>query len=182
MPKLLQDPKKKMLLEVERLLAQGGYTAVTVRAVAQGCAVGVGTVYNYFPSKEALLAEYLLTDWRQCIAAIEEVRSRTQAPEPVARCIHSELLRFTGSHKAIFQAEGAKGVFAGSFSQYHSLLRSQLAAPLRPFCSGDFAAEFLAEALLTWTVAGKEFCEIWDMLYPLTASSNRKGENHHVQL
>ncbi len=165
MPKILNEPQKKMLREVERLLAQGGYNAVTVRAVAQGCGVGVGTVYNYFSSKEALLAQLLLEDWMGCIAAIEAAGGG--GPEPVARCIYDQLLLFVGRHTALFRDEGAKGSFAGSFSQYHSLLRSQLAAPLGPFCETDFAAEFAAEALLTWTMAGKEFHPIWELLHPI---------------
>ncbi len=171
MPKILTDPKKKMLQETERLLAQGGYSAVTVRAVAVGCGVGVGTVYNYFPSKEAMLAELLLEDWRLCIAAIEAVSSQAASPEPVAHSIYSQLTDFSRKHMAVFGDEAARGSFAGSFSQYHSLLRSQLAKPLRSFCGSDFAAEFVAEALLTWTVAGKQFSEIWDMLCPLVKPS-----------
>ncbi len=167
MPKILSDPKQNMLSEVERLLNQGGYNAVTIRAVATGCGVGVGTVYNYFPSKEALIAEYLLTDWRTCIANIHAISAGADNAQPVAQAVHAQLLRFTGSHMAIFQAKAAHGSFAGSFSQYHGLLRSQLAAPLRRFCESDFAAEFVAEALLTWTVAGKEFCEIWGLLRPI---------------
>ncbi len=166
MPKILTDPQKNMLLEVERLLCQGGCCAVTVRAVAQGCGVGVGTVYNYFPSKEALLAEYLLADWRQCIAAIETVSRTVGNAEPVARCIYDQLLAYADSHKTVFQDTSARGVFAGSFSQYHGLLRSQLAAPLRRFCGSDFAAQYAAEALLTWSMAGVDFCEIWGLLCP----------------
>ncbi len=169
MPKILEDPRKHMLDEVERLVEEGGYTAVTVRAVASGCGVGVGTVYNYFPSKDALLAEYLLDDWRACIAAIEAVR--TDDPEPVAACIHSRTSAFCKRHRRIFDDENARGTFAGSFSRYHALLRSQLSAPLRRFCASDFAAEFVTEALLTWTVAGKEFREIWGMLRPLLDST-----------
>ncbi len=164
MPKILSDPQKNMLSQVERLLHQGGYGAVTVRAVAQGCGVGVGTVYNYFPSKEALIAQYLLADWRLRIAAIEVAAAASQTAEPVARCIYSQLLHFTGSHQAVFRDESARGAFAGSFGQYHALLRSQLAAPLRGYCESDFACQFAAEALLTWTLAGKEFTEIWDLL------------------
>ncbi len=155
-----------MLQEVGRLLAQDGCSAVTVRAVALGCGVGVGTVYNYFPSKEALLAEYLLTDWRQCIAVIETSSATSHSAEPVAQCIYDQLLRYADSHKAIFQDASARTLFAGSFSQYHGMLRSQLAMPLERFCKNGFAAEFAAEALLTWTMAGKTFAEIWDLLTP----------------
>ncbi len=167
MPKILNDVKKSLLEEMERLLQQDGYGAVTIRAVAAGCGLAVGTVYNYFPSKEAMLAEYLLEDWRGCIAAITQAGSDAKTPEPVARCIYDQLISFCRSHEAIFRSEAARSAFSGSFSQYHGLLRSQLAAPLRPFCSSDFAAEFLAEALLTWTMAGTPFCTLWDMIRPL---------------
>ncbi len=167
MPKILNDPKNSMLAEVEKLLAQGGFSAVTVRAVAQGCGVGVGTVYNYFPSKEALLAEYLLEDWRKCIASVSAAAAKAQDAEPVARSIYDALVHYAGSHMTIFGDKAAAQSFAGSFSQYHGLLRSQLAAPMKPFFQSDFAAEFAAEALLTWSMAGKEFCEIWGLLRPI---------------
>ncbi len=167
MPKILTDPRKNILLEVEKLLSQGGCSAITVRSVAARCGVGVGTVYNYFPSKEALLAEYLLADWRQCIAAIDAASQTEKSAEPVARCIYDQLFQYAHGHMAVFGDEAARSAFTGSFSQYHSLLRSQLAAPLQPFCQSEFAAEFLAEALLTWTMAGKAFHEIWGMLCPL---------------
>ncbi len=166
MPKILTDLKENILREVERLLLQGGYSAVTVRSVAQGCGVGVGTVYNYFPSKEAMLAEYLLEDWKACVAAIEAVSREAVEARPVAQSIYDQLLRYAQSHTSVFLDEAARSTFAGSFSQYHALLRSQLAAPLRRFCGSDFAADFAAEALLTWSMAGKPFCDIWGMIRP----------------
>ncbi len=174
MPKILSDPKARMLQEVQRLLTQEGYCAVTIRAVAVGCGLAVGTVYNYFPSKEALLAEYLLIDWRQCIASIQSVSETAATAEPVARCICDELGRFSRSHAAIFREEAARGAFVGSFGQYHALLRSQLAAPLEPFFGGSFPAQFAAESLLTWTMAGKEFREIWDLLGPIANTEKPK--------
>ena len=57
--------------------------------------------------------------------------------------------------------------FAGSFSRYHGMLRMQLAQPLEKFCKSGFAAEFIAEALLTWTMAGKSFDEIYGMIEKL---------------
>ncbi len=164
MPKILNNLKENLLAEAHRLLQEGGYGAVTIRAVASGCGVGVRTVYNYFPSKEAMLAEYLLTDWRKCIAAIAQT---TGGPEAVARCMYDQLLQFARDHMSIFGDAGAQGAFAGSFTQYHTLLRSQLTAPLQPFFDSSFAAEFAAEALLTWSMAGKAFHEIWGMLCPL---------------
>ena len=68
---------------------------------------------------------------------------------------------------SLFRDETAKSIFAVSLAKYHQLLRTQLAQPLRRFCSSDFAADFLAEALLTWTMAGKPFEELYSMLEKL---------------
>jgi len=124
----------------------------------------VGTVYNYFPSKDALVASYMLGDWKQCIAEIHSVSENSDSPAPVVRCIYDQLLAYAKRHQAIFRDEAAAASFAGSFSPYHAMLRSQLAAPLRKFCSSDFSADFISEALLTWTMAGKTFDDIYGMI------------------
>lgn len=60
MPKIIENLKDRLLQEAQRQMDQCGYGALTIRGIAKGCGVGVGTVYNYFPSKDALLATYLL--------------------------------------------------------------------------------------------------------------------------
>lgn len=59
MPKILEDPVKRLIAETRRQIREQGYRATTIRSVAKGCGVGVGTVYNYFDSKEQLTAAFL---------------------------------------------------------------------------------------------------------------------------
>lgn len=164
MPKIIENLEARLIEEAQRQIEASGYGALTIRSIASGCGVGVGTVYNYFSSKDELLAVYLLSDWEACVAAVAAASSGSDLPEPVVRCIYDQLLAFTHRHRAIFQDEAAVAGFSGSFSRYHGLLRSQLAAPLEKYCSSPFAAEFIAEALLSWTMAGKTFDEIYGML------------------
>lgn len=49
-----------------RILRRHGWAGVTTRAVALEAGVAVGTLYDYFPSKEALLSGYV----RHCIEAL----------------------------------------------------------------------------------------------------------------
>lgn len=164
MPKIIKNLEQKLLQEAKKQIGESGYSAVTIRSVAAACGVGVGTFYNYFPSKDALIAKYMLEDWRQCITAINAVSTYSDSAEPVMRCIYDQLKCFSVLHQAVFCDSAAAAAFAGSFSKYHDLLRGQIANPLRRFCRSDFTAEFIAEALLTWTVSGKTFDEIYGIV------------------
>ena len=106
----------------------------------------------------------MLSDWNGCVAAINAVSTYSESPAPVARCIYDQLLAYALRHQAIFRDEAAASAFAGSFGRYHAMLRGQLAEPLRKFCRSSFASEFIAEALLTWTMAGKSFDDIYGMI------------------
>ena len=167
MPKIIENLESKLIAEAQKQIEQSGYGSLTIRSVAKACGVGVGTVYNYFPSKDALLATYLLRDWQACIAVIDDVSRQSDSPEPVIRCIFDQLLSYAKRHQAIFRDEAAAANFAGSFSRYHGLLRAQLAAPVRKYCSSDFLAEFIAESLLTWSMSGKFFDEFYGVINKL---------------
>lgn len=164
MPKIIENLENRLLEEARRQIGELGYSGMTVRSVAKGCGVGVGTVYNYFPSKDALLATYMLADWKACMDVIDRASETSDRPEAVVACISSQLCAYAREHESIFRDAGAAANFAGSFSRYHSLLRSQLAKPLEKFCAESFAPEFIAEALLTWTMAGKDWQEIHAMV------------------
>ena len=167
MPKIIENLKDRLIAEAEKQLEESGYGAITIRSVAKACGVGVGTVYNYFPSKEALIATHLLADWKVCVDTITRTAESATDPKSVLQCVYQQLVCFADRHQAIFRDEAAAASFAGSFSQYHDRLRSQLASPLRKFCDSDFTAQFVAESLLTWSMAGKSFDAIYEILKKL---------------
>lgn len=167
MPKIIENLEARLLREAQKQIDESGYSAVTIRSIASACGVGVGTVYNYYPSKDQLLAAYMLEDWKERIVAIQAVSTYSDTPASVVRCICDQLIAYALRHQAVFRDDAASASFAGSFSRYHGMLRGQLALPLRKFCRDDFSAEFIAEALLTWTMAGRSFDEIFGIIEKL---------------
>lgn len=164
MPKIIENLPEKLVSEARRQVEKSGYSALTIRSVAKECGVGVGTVYNYYPSKEALVAAFMLEDWKCCITDIQSCAENAQGREPVLWAIYENLHQFMQRHAVILRDEAAAVGVTGSFGKYHALLRSQLAEPLRRFCRDDFTADFIAEAMLTWTVSGKSFEELNSVL------------------
>ena len=63
MPKIIENIREKLLEEAKRQVSESGYSSMTIRSVATACGVGTGTVYNYFPSKDMLVASFMLEDW-----------------------------------------------------------------------------------------------------------------------
>lgn len=171
MPKIIENLREQLLREAKRQIEEMGYAKTTVRSVASACGVGVGTVYNYFSSKDMLIASFMLEDWHACLAEMNAEPQNT--PEDLLRRVYEALTQFIGKYRALFQDPEATRTFASAFTERHGMLREQLANLLRPACKDanapnkDFLASFLAEALLCWTVAGTPYSELAPILCQL---------------
>ena len=159
MPKIIENLRQTLLEEAKRQIKENGYAKTTIRSVAGACNVGVGTVYNYFESKDMLIATFMLEDWMECLREMKNYS--TDDLRAFLTHFYDALSGFLEKHQDLFQDKEAAKSFSGVFAGRHKQLRSQLAEILRPVCEAsegdqEFLAEFIAEALLTWTVAGKK--------------------------
>jgi len=68
--------RQRVLVAALQLGADGGYDAVQMRDVAASAEVALGTIYRYFPSKDALLAAAMV-EWMEDL----ERRVTTRAPQ-----------------------------------------------------------------------------------------------------
>lgn len=173
MPKIIENIREKLLTEAKRQVLEQGYTAMTIRSVATACGVGTGTVYNYFPSKDVLVANFMLEDWMMCIQTINNGMTEATNSKEALRCMYQELITYKEKYTTLFADENAEASYTASSMQRHHLLREQLAEPIKTWSSKqtktdpDFLAEFVAENMLTWTMQGKEFEQIADVLLQL---------------
>ena len=173
MPKIIENIREKLLEEAKKQVLEQGYSAMTIRSVATACGVGVGTVYNYFPSKDMLVASFMLEDWMLCLQNIEQGQQRAETPRDALYCIYIELQNYKEKFTALFSDENAEASYSASSHQRHGMLRSQLSAPIRKWMikqdkvDGDFLADFIAENMLTWTMADYDFEQIANVLLQL---------------
>jgi AcrR family transcriptional regulator len=87
MPKIVdhEQYRKELLSKCFDLFAQKGYSAITMREIAQGLGVSTGTLYHYFSSKQALFEQLLEEISQQDVAmALAELGGRKPLPQAMA--------------------------------------------------------------------------------------------------
>ncbi|MBQ9759830.1 MAG: TetR/AcrR family transcriptional regulator [Clostridia bacterium] len=163
MPKIIENVREQLLAEAKRQIDKYGYAQTTVRSVASACGLGVGTVYNYFESKEMLIATFVYEEWKQYLAEMH--RLPTDDPHVLLKGIFDSLVRFAAENKKLFSdADAAKLVSVGSSGQRHKMLRLQIADFVRPICESQFCAEFIAESVICWSMEHAEFESVYPLL------------------
>jgi len=102
LPKILVNPREKILKEAYALLKEQGYESFSMRELASRCNIGIGTVYNYFKNKMAIVGELFNDKWKYTIEGIKEIQYKEISFEEKLRFIYYKLEEFLMYHKEIF--------------------------------------------------------------------------------
>jgi AcrR family transcriptional regulator len=80
MPKIVDHDlyRKELLNQAFDLFAEKGYATITMRQIAQGLGVSTGTLYHYFPSKEALFEQVVEEQTQHDILRVTAELEHTQ--------------------------------------------------------------------------------------------------------
>lgn len=92
MPKIVDHDqyRKELLSQCLSAIAEKGYTAITMRQIAQELEVSTGTLYHYFPSKESLFEQLVehITDQDTSEAVLTELSNLPTLSERVSAIFH----------------------------------------------------------------------------------------------
>ena len=64
--------KEDILKTSRKLIQKKGWSAINIRSVAASCGVSVGSIYNYFDSKAALVTATVESIWREIFHCPED--------------------------------------------------------------------------------------------------------------
>lgn len=71
MPKNISNIKEDILLVTRQLLKETGYEELNIRKIAAHCGIATGTLYNYYDSKNKIVAEILTNDWNLMLRRVD---------------------------------------------------------------------------------------------------------------
>jgi AcrR family transcriptional regulator len=101
------------------VLGKHGFHATTTNRIATAAGVSIGTLYHYFPSKEALIEAVVHRMWRRELAALEERASLLfEAPLDVAiRELVGALVALMGEQQQLYMRWYGEASHLGQLGQ-----------------------------------------------------------------
>lgn len=154
MPKIVENVKERIILETRKQIKEVGYSKVTIRSIAKACGIGVGTIYNYFESKDVIIANFMVDDWILCV---NEIKEKISSGSDSIKSCYSGLEEYIKHHQYLFSNSDAYKNYKNISSKWHLMLRNQIAE----FINLDsFLSEFIAESIITWCVQGRNYAEL----------------------
>ena len=154
MPKRIENLRENILACAKKEMLAQGFDALNIRNVARGCGIAVGTVYNYFPSKDMLAAAVMLEDWLVTLGGMREKCAAAGSLTEALRALYDGVTAFSSVYRSVWAGYSFSADARSEFGKRHKLLVRQLADCIRPalerFCAGDTQDMdiFLAENIL----------------------------------
>lgn len=126
MPKLIDDLQRKILNAARKRLFTVGYSGLSLRAVAQDCGIAVGTIYNYFENKDALVAHITAEDWVEVLAEMDRCCENAKSIQDGFVIICRSVRRFADIYREVWGQFARSGQPTGLTPSRHLMLREQL--------------------------------------------------------
>ncbi|MGB4590324.1 MAG: TetR/AcrR family transcriptional regulator [Clostridiaceae bacterium] len=95
MPKLIENLREIILQTAKNNLLSEGYDKLSLREVSRQCNIAVGTIYNYFPSKIALITAIMLEDWRDQKERMQKACDKAENVDAGLESLFANLREFT---------------------------------------------------------------------------------------
>ena len=149
MPKIIAEAREKILAYTKKCLFEQGYQAISIRNVAKECKIAVGTIYNYFPDKDTLIASILLEDW---LLSLQQMNQECSSITDGILQIYQAIQQFANKYHDVFhQASSSMHMIQ---SRHHLLVQQiseKIESLLLQFEHQDklYLANILTECVLT---------------------------------
>ena len=86
-----QERERRIVRAAEKLFARKGYAEVAMEDVAERAGLAVGTIYNYFPSKSALLLAIIRRESESLLARGRKILDDPPRDAVAAACAFTEI-------------------------------------------------------------------------------------------
>ncbi len=127
-----QSTTEEDILKISKTyIVQHGFSSFNIRAITKECGISVGTIYNYFPSKNALLIATVASIWEEIFQPLSDLANFDHFVD-VVKCMYrtiengnSKYSDFFSLHNLHFASDEKKEGIE-MMNQYFSKLKKNL--------------------------------------------------------
>lgn len=73
MSRIIENPKQLILNKAKEILYNEGYSKLNMRTLSKACDIALGTIYNYFPTKQELIIEMMTEYWQNYLDSVQNI-------------------------------------------------------------------------------------------------------------
>ena len=182
MPKIIEGIRDSILTSARNQLRENGYSALSLRGVANECGIAVGTTYNYFNSKEALADAVVMEDWEACLNA-PVIKDPEKCPiEDTIMDLYRSICQFYADYTGLGFTSRRKNVDINLVDKHYDEFASELTKLLKTivrsygYNESESFLHLIAESALTAAspdVDDYEFEKLIDRVLVVTRKKKR---------
>jgi TetR/AcrR family transcriptional regulator, cholesterol catabolism regulator len=152
-----KETYQKILTSAQTLFIQNGYTATSMREIAEASGIGKATIYHHFSDKESII-KVLLEDTQQYMQKILDSISKEQEPRQRIKLAILASMDFLFANADLIQIarrevpearDWVKGDFIGFFKNYMALISDSIRTGIKQDIFREVDPNATARVLMT---------------------------------
>ncbi len=147
MAKIIENVYDSVLKEGKYILLNEGYNKMTLRLVASKCNIATGTIYNYFKSKDELVATIMLEDWKKLLENTSPKIKHVKCINDGLEIVFLMIKEYANMYQSIWIENNHSLITS---NDKHTLLINQIKNLIKPLKidSDENSITFICEVLL----------------------------------
>ncbi|MFZ0679677.1 TetR/AcrR family transcriptional regulator [Candidatus Binatus sp.] len=181
-----QERERRIVKAAKRLFARKGYAEVAMEDVAAHASLAVGTIYNYFPSKSALLLAIVRRETESLLARGRKILDDPPGDAVAAACSFTEIFLddFTRDDRRLWRelfgaAIADPSVVGRRLFEGDARLVSQLAALLEQYRGNGVLASDMEPLPAATVIYG--VCFTWMTAYLMNEQISADMVRHEIR-
>lgn len=152
MPKIIHGLKESILREARNMVMETGYSEFSIRSLATRCGIATGTLYNYFDTKDTILATVMIEDWKVFVSQIESDLDGAKSMSDGAMAIYYRLHEFFLMYEKVFKgyvgAASELGLHGERHGKFRNLMDKWLMALMEKTGTGNNCSVTIASEVI----------------------------------
>ncbi|MCF0238014.1 MAG: TetR/AcrR family transcriptional regulator [Sphaerochaetaceae bacterium] len=181
MPKIIPDARKIILSKTEELMKVITFSDLTMRDVAKEVKMALGTLYNYYPSKEAIVSHVIASNWVEILENMKKSCDNASSLEESLGIVFNSISAFSEKWENFWSTYVFSPKSSYNIRERREFFKNQILDFIRPVFEKnnveleDDVYDFITESLISTASQKGCFNKFFHIISRLWETNSGKG-------